>query len=427
MKPVHIEAGLRAVLDDRLGELAKRVTVTQTWDDLVLPRDQFDAIVELMARVRQRRTVYEHWGFGAKVGKGLGVDGAVLGAAGHRQDDGRRADRERARARAVSGRSREVVSKYIGETEKNLAALFDAAEAGHAILLFDEADSLFGKRTEVKSSNDRYANLEVNYLLQRLESFTGICLLTTNHETAIDEAFRRRLRCTCGSSCPRCGQRAQLWRAMLPAAAPLAGGSTSDRLAREFAMSGGYIRNAVAARRVPRGRRGRPITRGAPRARRAARVRGAGQDRRCQRSVTASARMARARSQHARRKLRHEAVSDDEAAERCGWGRSRARGAGGGRFARERATPGLLRASQSNADRTATSGTHEQRVHQSRSGVRGCALRLANDLRRVPARRGTAGAPVRAVRAKSVRRWDQISTCMLGAESRQAARTGSRP
>jgi SpoVK/Ycf46/Vps4 family AAA+-type ATPase len=127
-----------------------------------------------------------------------------------------------------------LVSKYIGETEKQLAAMFDAAEAGHANLLFD-----------VKSSNDRYANLETNYLLQRLESFTGICLLTSNHEANIDTAFQRRLSLHVRFELPDVDERAKLWRAMLPTAAPVAGDVDYAGLARRFAMSGGYIRNAA--------------------------------------------------------------------------------------------------------------------------------------------------------------------------------------
>lgn len=132
-----------------------------------------------------------------------------------------------------------------GETEKNLGALFDAAEAGHAILLFDEADALFGKRTDVKSSNDRYANLETNYLLERLESFTGICLLTTNHDRHIDPAFQRRLSLHLRFSLPDVEERAELWRATLPVSAPLANNVDFASLALRYVMSGGYIRNAA--------------------------------------------------------------------------------------------------------------------------------------------------------------------------------------
>ena len=138
-----------------------------------------------------------------------------------------------------------VVSKYIGETEKNLATVFDAAETGHAVILFDEADSLFAKRSEVKSSNDRYANLEVNYLLQRIEQFTGISMLTTNHESTIDEAFRRRLAIHVRFGVPDEDQRELLWRAMLPEAAPVEGDIDVRELAHNFAMTGGYIKNAA--------------------------------------------------------------------------------------------------------------------------------------------------------------------------------------
>lgn len=245
LAPEDIAGGIRAVLDDRLGQYAKRVAVTQSWQDLVLPADQLDAIVELMARIRERRRVYEDWGFAAKVGKGLGVSALFSGPPGT----------GKTMVAALIARDlglelyqvdlAKVVSKWIGETEQHLAALFDAAEAGHAILLFDEADALFGKRTEVRSSNDRYANLETSYLLQRLETFTGICLLTSNHESHIDPAFQRRLSLHLRFELPEVAERAALWRAMLPGAAPTAEDIDLGALARRYAMSGGYIRNAV--------------------------------------------------------------------------------------------------------------------------------------------------------------------------------------
>lgn len=240
-----VYAGIRAVLDDRLGQYAKRVTVTQTWDDLVLPEEQVDSITELMARIRERRRVYEDWGFAAKVGKGLGVSALFSGPPGTGKTMVAALIAKDLGLELYQVDLGKVVSKYIGETEKNLAALFDAAEAGHAVLLFDEADALFGKRTDVKSSNDRYANLETNYLLQRLESFTGICLLTSNHETNIDPAFLRRLSLHLRFELPDAEERAHLWRAMLPKAAPVAPGVDVQGLARRYAMSGGYIRNAA--------------------------------------------------------------------------------------------------------------------------------------------------------------------------------------
>jgi len=241
----HIALALRSVLDDRMAGLATRLNTTQTWDDLVLPEDQATSLVELLARIRERALVYETWGFGGKLGKGLGVSALFSGPPGT----------GKSMAAALVARAlyteiyqvdlSKIVSKWIGETEKNLAALFEAAEAGHAILLFDEADSLFGKRTEVKSSNDRYANQEVNFLLQRLESYSGICILTTNHETAIDEAFRRRLSVHVRFPMPEEDERHRLWQVMLPKSAPVEGDLGLDRLAEQFVMSGGYIRNAV--------------------------------------------------------------------------------------------------------------------------------------------------------------------------------------
>jgi hypothetical protein len=245
MKPEHVEAGIRAVLDDRLAGLATRVEVTQSWEDLVLPDDQITAIVELLARIRERRRVYEDWGFAQKLGKGLGVSALFSGPPGTGKTMAAALIAKDLGVELYRVDLAKITSKWIGETEKNLAALFDAAEAGCAILLFDEADALFGKRTEVKSSNDRHANAETNYLLQRLETFTGVCLLTTNHEHAIDEAFKRRISVHVRFPVPDADERARLWRALLPARAPVAPELGIARLANTFTMSGGYIRNAV--------------------------------------------------------------------------------------------------------------------------------------------------------------------------------------
>jgi hypothetical protein len=245
LTPDDIYAGIRTVLDDKLGQFARRVTVTQTWDDIVLPEDQLEAVQELIARVRGRRRVYEQWGFANKVGKGLGVSALFSGPPGTGKTMVAALIAKELGLELYQVDLGKIVSKWIGETEKNLGALFDAAEAGHAILLFDEADALFGKRTDVKSSNDRNANMETNYLLQRLESFTGICLLTSNHESHIDPAFQRRLSLHLRFELPDVDERAMLWRAMLPAAAPVAPDVDVDALAKRYVMSGGYIRNAA--------------------------------------------------------------------------------------------------------------------------------------------------------------------------------------
>jgi SpoVK/Ycf46/Vps4 family AAA+-type ATPase len=138
-----------------------------------------------------------------------------------------------------------VMSKWVGETEKNLGEVFDAAEDGRLMLLFDEADSLFAKRSEVKSSNDRYANLEVNYLLQRLDAFEGVAVLTTNLEGSIDPAFKRRLSMRLYFPFPDEDLRAQLWAAHVTPQIPTAGPLDFGALARRFPLSGGYIRNSA--------------------------------------------------------------------------------------------------------------------------------------------------------------------------------------
>jgi SpoVK/Ycf46/Vps4 family AAA+-type ATPase len=240
-----LHAGVRAMVDDRLSALGVRIEWRQAWADLVLPDDSLDELREMVSRVRHRRRVLEDWGFGAKVAKGLGTTALFSGPPGTGKTMA---------AGLVAGElgldlyqidlSR-MVSKYVGETEKNLAQVFEAAETGHAILLFDEADALFARRTEVKSSVDRYANLEVNYLLQRMEAFTGITILTTNFDAAIDEAFRRRLAFRIQFPMPEVAERARLWRAMMPERARIAPDIDFGQLADRFAMSGGYIRNAA--------------------------------------------------------------------------------------------------------------------------------------------------------------------------------------
>ena len=245
MRPEHIEMGVRAVLDDRLAGLAKRITITQRWEDLILPDDQTTAVIELLARIRRRRRVYEEWGFASKLGKGLGVSALFSGPPGTGKTMCAGLIARDLGTEVYQVDVSKITSKWIGETEKNLGALFDAAEAGHAILLFDEADALFGKRTSVTTSNDHHANQQVNYLLQRLEAFTGICILTTNNDTAIDEAFRRRLSIHIRFPVPDADERTRLWQALLPAETPIAPDLPFVMLGRKYVMSGGYIRNAV--------------------------------------------------------------------------------------------------------------------------------------------------------------------------------------
>lgn len=241
----HIATGIRMVSDKKLAALAKRVETSQSWQDLVLPDDQTIALAELIARIRQRTTVYENWGFATKLGKGLGVAALFSGPPGTGKTMAAGLVAKELGVDLFQIDISRITSKWIGETEKNLAALFDAAEAAHAMLLFDEADSLFGKRTEVRGSNDRHANQEVNFLLQRLETFTGVCVLTSNHENAIDEAFRRRLAVHIHLPIPEIEERRRIWNAMIPEGAPVSPTLNTAPLAQRYAMSGGHIRNAV--------------------------------------------------------------------------------------------------------------------------------------------------------------------------------------
>lgn len=225
----------------QLDGLAQRIEPAAAWDDLVLPSPQLLTLREILAHVRQRSRVYETWGFAAKGTRGLGIGALFSGVSGTGKTMA---------AEVLAGKLRldlyridlsQVVSKYIGETEKNLRRVFDTAEEGGAVLLFDEADALFGKRSEVKDSHDRYANIEVSYLLQRMESYRGLAILTTNMKSALDTAFLRRLRFIVQFPFPDVAQRAEIWRRVFPAATPTEGLDASE-LAR-LNVAGGNIRN----------------------------------------------------------------------------------------------------------------------------------------------------------------------------------------
>jgi vesicle-fusing ATPase len=229
----------------RLEGLADRIDPAATWEDLVLPEGHTELLRELVRHVRHRTQVYERWGFAGASTRGLGVTALFAGESGT------------GKTLAAEVLARELgldlyridlaatVSKYIGETEKNLRRLFAAAEASGAVLLFDEADALFGKRGEVKDGHDRYANLEVAYLLQRMESYRGLAILTTNLRSNVDRAFVRRLRFVVQFPFPDAAQRAEIWRRTFPAAAPLDGVEV-DPLAK-LAASGGSIRAIALA------------------------------------------------------------------------------------------------------------------------------------------------------------------------------------
>lgn len=225
----------------QLDDLAQRIDARASWDDLVLPDIQRQVLLEIAAQVRQRGRVYERWGFQAKSNRGLGISALFAGSSGTGKT---MAAEVLARDLALdlyridlSG----VVNKYIGETEKNLRRVFDAAEAGGVILLFDEADALFGKRSEVRDSHDRHANIEVSYLLQRMESYRGLAILTSNLKEALDKAFLRRLRFVVDFPFPRQEERLLIWQGVFPEITPTEGLDYA-KLAR-LNVAGGSIRN----------------------------------------------------------------------------------------------------------------------------------------------------------------------------------------
>lgn len=214
-------------------------------DALVLSAENRELLDELVVRVRKRRQVFEQWGFRAVAGPAIGVAALFHGPPGTGKSMAAHAMATELGVECLRVDLSQVVSKWVGETEKSLARMFDVAERSDALLLFDEADALFTRRTDVKSSNDRYANLEVNYLLQRIEAFPGLAVLTTNHIAAIDPAFQRRLSVQIHFDFPDAAERARLWRCKLPPEAPLGPDVLLEVLGERYAMTGARIRNAA--------------------------------------------------------------------------------------------------------------------------------------------------------------------------------------
>lgn len=196
----------------RTGDLTQRIESPAGWSDLILPEPQMQTLRQIVAQVRQRSTVYEEWGLGSRTARGLGISAMFAGASGTGKTLAAEVLANELELDLYRIDLSSIVSKYIGETEKNLRNVFDAAEDGGAILLFDEADALFGKRSEVKDSHDRYANLEVSYLLQRMEAYRGLAILTTNMKSALDQAFLRRIRFVVQFPFPDAAMRAAIWR-----------------------------------------------------------------------------------------------------------------------------------------------------------------------------------------------------------------------
>jgi hypothetical protein len=238
-------AAARSQSDQSLGNLAQKVQSVHTWEDLVLPRLTLQRVKEIAFAIKCRHIVYSDWGFEQRSASGKGLKSLFTGASGT----------GKTMAAGVIARELEldlykidlsgIVSKYIGETEKNLDRIFRAAQSSNAILFFDEADALFGKRSEVRDAHDRYANIEVAYLLQKIEDYEGVVILASNLSKNIDEAFSRRMHYVVEFPLPDEKYRERLWRTMFPPEMPLSNDVDFQFLARKFPIAGGDIRNVA--------------------------------------------------------------------------------------------------------------------------------------------------------------------------------------
>ncbi len=225
----------------QLDDLAQRVEPASRWEDLILPEHQKVILSQVASHVRNRLKVCDEWGFARRSARGMGLSTLFAGESGTGKTMAAEVLANELHLDLYRIDLSSVVSKYIGETEKNLRKVFDAAEDSGAILLFDEADALFGKRSEVKDSHDRHANIEVSYLLQRMEAYTGLAILTTNLKTSLDTAFQRRLRFVVQFTFPDTEQREAIWRSVFPGATPTQG--LDYRKLAQLQVAGGNIRN----------------------------------------------------------------------------------------------------------------------------------------------------------------------------------------
>ncbi|RMF77759.1 MAG: AAA family ATPase [Chloroflexi bacterium] len=240
-------AASRLQSNRNLSTLARKITPHYQWDDIILPDEQLQQLLEIHNHVHYRAVVYQEWGFDSKLSLGKGLNVIFFGASGTGKTMA---------AEIIAGALgldlykidlSTMVSKYIGETEKNLARIFKEAETSNAILFFDEADALFGKRSEVQDSHDRYANIQVSYLLQRMEEYDGVVILTTNLRKNMDEAFVRRMHFIVDFPFPNAYYRRQIWERVWPSETPLAKDVDLDFMARRFEIAGGNIRNIALA------------------------------------------------------------------------------------------------------------------------------------------------------------------------------------
>jgi len=242
-----LTAACRAQAGLKLSLLARKVEPCYGWNDIVLPPDQLDQLREIRDQAQHRHIVLGDWGFGRRLSLGKGLSALFSGPPGTGKSMAAEVIARELGLDLYKIDLSRVVSKYIGETEKNLDRVFAAAESSNAILFFDEADSLFGKRSEVRDSHDRYANVEVSYLLQKMEEYEGLAILASNLRQHLDQAFLRRLAFTVHFPFPDETSRLRIWQRSWPPETPVDADVDLDVLAREYRLAGGNIRNIVLA------------------------------------------------------------------------------------------------------------------------------------------------------------------------------------
>jgi AAA+ superfamily predicted ATPase len=244
---VDLFSAARSQSGHRLSKLARKVEPKYRWTDIVLPTDQLSQLKEISDQVKYRYIVYGDWGFDRKLSLGKGLNVLFAGPPGTGKTMAAEVIASELQLDLYKIDLAQVVSKYIGETEKNLDSIFTAAESANAILFFDEADALFGKRSEVKDSHDRYANIEIGYLLQKMEEYEGVAILATNLRQNLDDAFSRRIQVVIDFPFPDEPSRLKIWKGMFPVEAPLGTDVDFIGLSREIKLAGGNIKNIALA------------------------------------------------------------------------------------------------------------------------------------------------------------------------------------
>jgi len=242
-----LNAAIRAYSQTRLVELATQIVPRYTWQDLVLPPGQIEVLQAVVNMVKHRALVLEDWGIGFKLLPSPAVSVLFTGDPGTGKTMAAEVLASQLGLDLYKIDLSSMVSKYIGETEKNLEAIFNEAERSNAILFFDEADAVFGKRSGIRDAHDRYANIGVSYLLQRMESHEGVTILATNLRSNLDEAFTRRLQFVVDFPLPEAPERLRIWQALIPKGLPLATDVDLDQLSQRFKLTGGNIRNIIVS------------------------------------------------------------------------------------------------------------------------------------------------------------------------------------